>query len=55
MTPLEQYKVCQERGHTRSVEREADDAGPWDICKFCKTKYRTVTKTVLEEKDIPNG
>lgn len=45
-----QYAICQERGHKPSGYTLLSNP-PWEICGWCKTKFRY--ETVLVERDAP--
>lgn len=54
LTRKQQYEICQERKHQKSGILQSGPSGPaWEICTFCGTCYRYVTK--VEEKEIPSG
>lgn len=42
-----EYKICKVRKHQKSGMRN----GEWDVCEFCLTQFRYVTK--MEEQDAP--
>ena len=50
-TRLEEYRICQERGHQPSNNFVND----YMICRFCWTYYKTVTTTKLVEAMKPEG
>lgn len=47
MTKRKEYEICKKRKHQKS----GVVLSGWDICAFCGTHFRHVTK--LEEKNVP--
>lgn len=50
MERLEQYKICQERGHKPS-DTVLASYPPQNVCKFCQTWFWF--ETVLHERNVP--
>lgn len=52
MTDKEQYEICKVRKHQKSGKTMTNDSkGAWEICEYCKTWFRYITKT--EESNVP--
>lgn len=48
-----EYEICKKRNHQKSGKRVTEGSGsPWEVCKYCTTWFRFVTK--LEERNKPN-
>jgi hypothetical protein len=43
----DEYQICKQRRHTPSGAK----VDGYDVCKFCRTEFKHVTK--VEERHIP--
>lgn len=50
---LEQYRICQKRGHAPSGTVLASNP-PWQVCEFCGTHYRW-SEPKLIESNVPTS
>lgn len=53
---VREYSICQRRGHAAALTggtKECLTECGYFTCRHCGTQYRTVSKTVLEERNTP--
>lgn len=60
MTLLEQYRICQVRGHepdnnAGTFYNAVPNATGWLTCKHCRTQYTTIVTREKLERNKPEG